>query len=111
MDVLALIDAEARRLPVEVDLIDQAVNGVVSVTLTSAGTSGSPNTLDISSGAASNGRNKFIEFTDGGDLGATAYVQLTPNDAEKVVVVPQVPDCSPVAIFSIPRLVVYVLGI
>ena len=69
------------------DLIDQAVNGVASVTLASAGTSGSPNTLDISNGSASDGRNKFIEFTDGGDLGATAYVQLTPNDAEKVVFV------------------------
>src|SRR5210317_962162 len=27
------------------------------------------------------------------------------------VVFPQVPDCSPVAIFSMPRFVVYVLGI
>jgi len=70
---------------VNFDLIDQAVNGVASITLASAGTSGSPNTLDISNGSASDGRNKFIEFTDGGDLGATAYVQLTPNDAEKVV--------------------------
>lgn len=69
------------------DLIDQATNGIVSVTLASAGSSGSPNGLDITNGALSNGRNKFIEFTDGGDLGATAYVQLTPNDAEKVVIV------------------------
>ena len=67
------------------DLIDTAVNGIVSITLASAGTSGSPNDLPITDGTASNGRNKFIEFTDGGDLGATAYVQLTPNDAEKVV--------------------------
>jgi hypothetical protein len=66
------------------DLIDQAVNGVVQVTLAAAGTSGSPNSLPINDGSASDGRNKFIEFTDGGDLGATAYVQLTPNDAEKV---------------------------
>jgi hypothetical protein len=70
---------------VNFDLIDQAVNGVASITLASAGTSGSPNTIDISNGSASDGRNKFIEFTDGGDLGSTAYVQLTPNDAEKVV--------------------------
>ena len=69
------------------DLIDQATNGIVSVTLASAGSSGSPNSLDITNGALSNGRNKFIEFADGGDLGATAYVQLTPNDAEKVVIV------------------------
>lgn len=67
------------------DLIDQAVNGAVTVTLASAGTSGVPNTLAITDGAASNGRNKFIEFNDSGDLGASAYVQLTPNDAEKLV--------------------------
>ena len=67
------------------DLIDEAVNGIVTVTLASAGTSGSPNTLAITDGASSNGRNKYIEFNDGSDLGATAYVQLTPNDAEKIV--------------------------
>jgi hypothetical protein len=67
------------------DLIDQAVNGVAQVVLASAGTSGSPNDLPVNNGSLSDGRNKFIEFTDGGDLGATAYVQLTPNDAEKVV--------------------------
>jgi hypothetical protein len=43
--------------------------------------------LPITDGAVSNGRNKFIEFKDGGDLGGTAYVQLTPNNAEKVVFV------------------------
>ena len=67
------------------DLIDQAINGAVAVTLASAGTSGSPNTLAITNGATSDGRNKFIDFNDGGDLGATAYVQLDPNDAEKLV--------------------------
>jgi len=69
------------------DIIDQGINGVVSVTLAAAGTSGSPNTIDITDGTLSDGRNKFIEFVDGGDLGATAYVQLTPNDAEKIVFV------------------------
>jgi hypothetical protein len=67
------------------DIIDQGINGVVSVTLAAAGSSGSPNTIDITDGTLSDGRNKFIEFVDGGDLGATAYVQLTPNDAEKIV--------------------------
>jgi len=67
------------------DILDQAIDGIISITLSSAGSSGSPNSLPISDGAVSNGRNKFIEFTDGGDLGATAYVQLTPNDAEKTV--------------------------
>ena len=67
------------------DILDEAVNGIISITLSSAGSSGSPNSLPITDGASSNGRNKFIEFVDGGDLGGTAYVQLTPNDAEKIV--------------------------
>jgi hypothetical protein len=67
------------------DLFDQAINGVQSVTLPAAGSSGSPRVLAITDGTVSEGRNKFIEFVDGGDLGATAYVQLTPNDAEKIV--------------------------
>lgn len=67
------------------DLIDQGINGIISITLASAGNSGSPNDLPITDGTVSDGRNKFIEFVDGGDLGATAYVQLTPNDAEKLV--------------------------
>ena len=69
------------------DLIDQAVNGIASITLPAAGSSGSPNSLTISDGAVSDGRNKFIEYVDGGDLGATAYVQLVPNDAEKIVII------------------------
>lgn len=67
------------------DMFDQAINGVVSVTLPSAGTSGSPNNLPITDGEVSDGRNKFIEFVDAGDLSATAFVQLTPNNAEKIV--------------------------
>jgi len=67
------------------DILDQAINGVLSLTLSSAGTSGSPNSLSIDDGATSDGRNKWIEFVDGGDLGANAYVQLVPNDAEKIV--------------------------
>ena len=67
------------------DIIDEAVNGIISVTLSSAGNSGSPTALPITDGASSTGRNKFIEFIDGGDLGATAYVELTPNNAEKIV--------------------------
>ena len=66
------------------NIIDEAVNGVVTITLTSAGSSGSPNELAITNGASSTGRNKWIEFADGGDLSAAAYVQLVPNDAEKI---------------------------
>ena len=69
------------------DILDQAVNGILSLTLASAGSSGSPTDIPVTDGAVSNGRNKFIEFTDGGDLGGTAYVRLTPNDAEKIVFV------------------------
>jgi len=69
------------------DLLDQAIDGILELTLASAGSSGSPTTLPITDGAVSNGRNKFIEFKDGGDLGGTAYVQLTPNNAEKIVFV------------------------
>lgn len=68
-------------------LIDTALDGQVTVTLASAGTSGSPNALPISDGAASNGRNRLVIFADGADLGADAYVQLTPDDAEKIVYV------------------------
>ena len=67
------------------DMLDQAVDGIISVTLSATGSTGSPNSLPITDGAVSNGRNKYIEFVDGGDIGATVYVALTPNDAEKVV--------------------------
>ena len=69
------------------DILDQAINGAVRVTLTSAGTSGSPNSLAITNGAASDGRNKWIEFYSASDLGGSAFVQLDPNDAEKIVFV------------------------
>jgi hypothetical protein len=68
-------------------LLDTALDGQVTVTLSSAGSSGSPNDLEISDGSASNGRNRMVIFNDGSDLGATAYVRLTPNDAEKIIYV------------------------
>jgi hypothetical protein len=67
------------------DLLDAALDGQVTITLGAAGSSGSPNALPITDGTASNGRNRMVVFADGGDLGATAYVQLTPNDAEKII--------------------------
>jgi len=67
------------------DILDQAINGSLSLTLTSAGTSGSPNILAIDNGAVSDGRNKWIEFTSASDLGANVFVRLDPNDAEKIV--------------------------
>ena len=67
------------------DMFDQAINGLITVTASSAGSSGSPNTLPITDGAVSNGRNAFIEINDGGDLGGDVFYQLTPNDAEKIL--------------------------
>ena len=67
------------------DLFDQAINGLVTVTASSAGSSGSPNTLPITDGAVSDGRNAFIEINDGSDLGGDVFYQLTPNNAEKIL--------------------------
>ena len=69
------------------ELLDTALDGQVTVTLSSTGSSGSPNALPISDGSNSDGRNRLIIFNDGSDLGGTAYVQLTPNDAEKIIYV------------------------
>ena len=66
-------------------LLDTSLDGQVSITLAATGSSGSPNLLPINNGAASNGRNRLVIFADGGDLGGTAFVQLTPNDAEKII--------------------------
>jgi hypothetical protein len=64
------------------ELFDAAIVGYVEVTLPSAGSSGSPNNFQIVDFTASNARNRVVEFVDGGDLGATAYVQINPNDFE-----------------------------
>tara|TARA_R100001460_G_scaffold27178_1_gene54843 strand:+ start:361 stop:1515 length:1155 start_codon:yes stop_codon:yes gene_type:complete len=70
------------------DLIDEAINGIVAVTLTSSHTtSGGALSLPITDGASSNGRNFFIELTDGGDIGGTGFVQLTPSNAEKIAII------------------------
>ena len=66
-------------------LVDAALDGQVTITLIATGSSGSPNALPVTDGSASNGRNRLIIFADGGDLGGTVFVQLTPNDAEKIV--------------------------
>jgi len=66
-------------------LLDTSLDGQISITLGATGSSGSPNLLPINNGATSNGRNRLIIFADGGDLGGTAFVQLTPNDSEKII--------------------------
>ena len=57
-------------------LVDTALDGAVSVTLT-----GSTHTLSITDGAASDGRNRVLLFA--GSPGANCTVTVTPNDAEK----------------------------
>ena len=69
------------------ELLDTALDGQVTITATTAGTAGSPNDLPISDGAASNGRNRMVIITSATDLGADVYYQLTPNDAEKIIYV------------------------
>jgi hypothetical protein len=68
-------------------LVDASLDGHTSITLTTTGTSGSPNDVPITDGATSNGRNRALIFTDGSDLGGSVYVRLTPNDAKKIMFV------------------------
>ena len=55
------------------ELLDTALDGQVTVTLSSTGSGGSPNTLPISDGSSSNGRNRLVVFNDGSDIGGTVY--------------------------------------
>ena len=62
------------------EYFDTSIVGYSSITLSSAGTTGAPNTLNVADYAASNGRNRLINYTDSGStLGATCYVQITKN--------------------------------
>jgi len=68
------------------EIIDTALDGQISIELASAGSSGSPNTVNISEGQGiSDGNNRMFIFTDGASFSGDAYVKLTPNDAEKIV--------------------------
>jgi len=69
------------------NLVDQSLDGQATKTLSTTGTTGSPNTIAITDGATSEGRNRLLVFDDSGDLGGTAYVQLTPSDSEKIMYV------------------------
>jgi len=69
------------------DFVDRAISGQVSVELSATGSTGSPNTLAISDGALSDGQYAAVTFTDAGDLGGTAYVQLDPNDAQRIIII------------------------
>lgn len=72
------------------DLIDRALGGRKTITVTSSGTNvygvDFPQDLDISTtGALSDGHYPAIEYTDDGDLNADLYVRLTPNNAERTI--------------------------
>ena len=69
------------------DLIDESLDGQVRVTLSTTGSTGSPNDVTISDGATSDGRKRWVEIYSAGDLGGTAYVRLAPNDAKKITIV------------------------
>ena len=76
------------RTNTNLELIDTSLDGQVSITLNSSHTSGAPFALNIANAVDSDGRNRMVICTDGADVGASgAYVQLTPNDAEKLVFV------------------------
>lgn len=70
------------------DQVDQATSGIVTVTLPATGSTGSPNEVKITNTSnraeLSDGRNLYIEFDDGGDLGGDAYVQFTPSTSKKI---------------------------
>lgn len=68
-------------------LLDTSLDGHLTITVSSAGTSGSPNNLPITGGSVSDGRNRALIFADGGDLGADVYYRLTPNTAKKILFV------------------------
>ncbi len=65
------------------DLIDQAVAGIAQIAISSPATVVSPHDINITDFTVSDGRNKFIEFTSAPSA-ATAYVRLTPDNAEKI---------------------------
>jgi len=67
-----------------IDLLDEALEGQVTVTLPAIGTTGAPNSFAIADGSTAAARHRYVTFVDSGDLGGTAYAQLTPNNAEKL---------------------------
>lgn len=71
-------------------VLDQATNGYVEVTLAGTGTTGSPNDLipsELSGGSLQDGQNMLVKVADASDLGATSYLRLTPNTAERIMII------------------------
>lgn len=68
------------------EIVDLQLNSRLSKTLSTAGSSGSPNALTITDGdKTSEGMYASVVFVDGGDLGANAYVRLEPNDVKRQI--------------------------
>ena len=70
------------------DKLDQAISGYASVALSGNGTTGAPNEVKVNNTTIqtelSDGRNMYIEFTDGGGLSGDVYVRFTPETSKKM---------------------------
>lgn len=60
--------------------LDTAIVGAATINLAGAGAPSNPTDLNVADFDASSGRNRIITFVDSGDLGAPAYVRITPDD-------------------------------
>ena len=69
------------------ELLDEAINGVVTLTLSATGSTGSPNDQTIADGTSSTLRHKYINVTSGSDLGGTVYLRLLDNAVEKIAII------------------------
>lgn len=70
------------------DRLDQAIGGQRTETLPAVGDSSTPNDIEITNDGTttlSTAGYAFIDFDDGGDLGGTAYVRLTPNTSQRII--------------------------
>ena len=64
------------------DIIDRAISGVVSITLT-----GSTTTLTTTDGTLTDGMYRVLVLGDGGDLGSDNTITISPNDQDKAYLI------------------------
>jgi hypothetical protein len=77
------------------DIIDRAISGVGSLTLT-----GSTTTLTTTDGSLTDGMYRVLVLGDGGDLGSDNTITLSPNDQDKLYLVYNNLSANRNAIFS-----------
>jgi hypothetical protein len=77
------------------DIIDRAISGVVSITLT-----GSTTTLTTTDGTLTDGMYRVLVLGDGGDLGSDNTLTISPNDQDKAYLVYNNLSANRNAIFS-----------